>query len=1031
MKLKKYSALICGVLVSAALVACSGGNGTQGQQTLTPTSTTNAIVKSLTASSGTGTTANLREIAKGNGTYVTVGDGGVILTSTDGKSWVSVNSGISTNINAITYNSSTKSFYAVGNNSIVLSSPDGVSWTQYKALMPAENLYSILSVNGDLVIGADDSTIFEIDTNGTGFISVKKTVDDMKLVSATYANGMMLLGSDDGSILYKPANNMGANWNRATKFPNMSINSLSYESTDNWFLAGTSTGKVIRSGNGTVWTTPVTASSSSINSVTLDEQSNYFFAVGSRSGNSAMMISSDYNDWNQQPLPISNVQLNDIKCFDNDCFVVGDNGTIMYSDQRVGDDSLPTWKAIVEDDVTAPTVNMISPMDGANGVSQSQSVQLQFSEPVNNVDPSNVEVHLGGLAGPIVPIDHIIGGDNNIYTIVFRGILAPQRGYIVSVGSNITDNSGNSLMPTLFGFFTGDNFSPTVAMISPANDATNVTRIPVIQFQFSEPVNNVNMNTVTLHSGSPTGSVVAMSNMIYSANNIYYFQPTANLASTTKYYVVISSGVTDNAGNALAETSFSFTTCDVIAPTVVMSSPINNATNVTTIPTIKLQFSEKVNNVTAKTVGLRESSPTGAAVELSAITPLNESDSYVFSSANALKNQTTYYLVIESGVKDLSNNSLVKAQFNFTTRAADIPFLAKTIEVSGGDSICGIDNKGVPYCWGTNYSGQLGNGTTASSTIPLAVILPYDINFFTSMSIGDSSACGIAVGGTSYCWGSNFTGELGVGKTPDSLLYPSSNYPVSNSSIITFSSISVGGSFACGVATDGQSYCWGYNLYGELGNGTTENVLQPTLITLPYDVTSFKSISAGAASACGIANTGKAYCWGNNQSGQLGGNNSGVQSPFPAEVAPPSGVTSSLLFTSISSQYDTTCGIANTGKAYCWGDNKKGTLGNGNSAMLRSNIPVAVTLPSGVTSFTSITTGGQSACGIGNNGLPYCWGVINGATVPTAVKLPNDGVTSFTAISLGSTTACGIGNTGQVYCWGSINNSSVPVAVMR
>ncbi len=179
------------------------------------------------------------------------------------------------------------------------------------------------------------------------------------------------------------------------------------------------------------------------------------------------------------------------------------------------------------------------------------------------------------------------------------------------------------------------------------------------------------------------------------------------------------------------------------------------------------------------------------------------------------------------------------------------------ISVGASDYACALTVAGIAYCWGGNGGGQLGNGTTAMSSIP--VVVSGDLTF-TAISAGWSNTCGITTAGAAYCWGSNGFGRLGNGTTTDAAT------PVPVSGGLTFSAISATQS-TCGLTTVGAAYCWGFNKWGQLGNGTTINSSIPVAVSGGL---TFTSISAGGQHTCGITTGGVAYCWGWNSRGQLG-----------------------------------------------------------------------------------------------------------------------------------------------------------------
>jgi len=178
---------------------------------------------------------------------------------------------------------------------------------------------------------------------------------------------------------------------------------------------------------------------------------------------------------------------------------------------------------------------------------------------------------------------------------------------------------------------------------------------------------------------------------------------------------------------------------------------------------------------------------------------------------------------------------------------------------AGGFHSCGVTTAGAAYCWGYNFRGQLGNGTNIDSNVPVAVSGGHA---FASVSAGFNHSCGVTTDGAAYCWGNNFYGELGIGTNSNS------NVPAAVSGSHTFASVNAGGEFhSCGMTTAGTAYCWGFNLYGQLGNGANADANVPVAVS---GSNTFASVSAGNIHSCGVTTAGVAYCWGSNSSGQLG-----------------------------------------------------------------------------------------------------------------------------------------------------------------
>lgn len=183
-----------------------------------------------------------------------------------------------------------------------------------------------------------------------------------------------------------------------------------------------------------------------------------------------------------------------------------------------------------------------------------------------------------------------------------------------------------------------------------------------------------------------------------------------------------------------------------------------------------------------------------------------------------------------------------------------------------GGHTCGIATTGVTYCWGSNAWGSLGTGTNVDADLPTAVVGGYA---FVQLAGGGYHTCGLIEDGTAYCWGGNVHGQLGVGATTGeftcNMINPCSE-PLPVSGGIRFSSLSAGYDHTCGIALDGTTYCWGRN-GGRLGDATTENRAAPVPVSGGL---AFVSVQAGVGQTCGMAGDGRAYCWGENNNTSLG-----------------------------------------------------------------------------------------------------------------------------------------------------------------
>jgi len=209
----------------------------------------------------------------------------------------------------------------------------------------------------------------------------------------------------------------------------------------------------------------------------------------------------------------------------------------------------------------------------------------------------------------------------------------------------------------------------------------------------------------------------------------------------------------------------------------------------------------------------------------------------------------------------------------------------------------------------------LGRGTGSNSSQPPDTILG-ELRF-ASLAAGSHHTCGLTFSGAAYCWGRNNRGQLGDGTSGTNRSEP---VPVSGG--LSFLTLAAGFEHTCGVAVSGATYCWGYNNFGQLGNGTSGPAsvfLTPVQVSGGY---SFVALAAGLSHTCGVTSAGSALCWGWNQSGQVGDGTNAQSRTTPVQVA------GGLEFRELHAGRDHTCGLATTGAAYCWGWTEKGRLGD-------------------------------------------------------------------------------------------------------
>jgi alpha-tubulin suppressor-like RCC1 family protein len=379
-----------------------------------------------------------------------------------------------------------------------------------------------------------------------------------------------------------------------------------------------------------------------------------------------------------------------------------------------------------------------------------------------------------------------------------------------------------------------------------------------------------------------------------------------------------------------------------------------------------------------------------------------------------------------------------------TIAVADLAFTSLS---SGGAHACALSAGGL-YCWGDYSLGATGFLPDPEACFHACATTPrqgVSSPTYLQVSAGGNHSCGLDSGGVVYCWGYNYYGELGAPTTDTCSLLGGqtcSRTPLAvTTGGIKFNFISAGAAHTCALTGAGVAYCWGYDEDGELGaspsSGTCNNlyVCSQTPVTVSGGLT-FATLSAGRVHTCGLTPAGVAYCWGGNNTGQLGSAGFGGSNPVA--------VDGGLTFGSLSSGGGHTCGVTTAGVAYCWGDNSYGQLGDGTTQAQ----PAPARVAGGLT-FLSVSAGWFHTCGVTTANALYCWGnnqygmLGNGTTSGTGSPFPElvQRGLLFAQVGAGLVYTCARTTSNRVYCWGGNNfgqlgngaiaaaNSSIPVGV--
>ena len=328
---------------------------------------------------------------------------------------------------------------------------------------------------------------------------------------------------------------------------------------------------------------------------------------------------------------------------------------------------------------------------------------------------------------------------------------------------------------------------------------------------------------------------------------------------------------------------------------------------------------------------------------------------------------------------------------------------------SGINTNCALDENGEISCWGSGLYGKLGTGSTTGSDHPVAVS---GVGGYSQVTSGDDHTCAIKNNVDIYCWGGNFEGQFGSGNTSGS------STPILttsfNSSII---SIDAGSKHTCALLANGDAYCWGRGVDGQIGYNNATTTYSPQLVLLPRPAV---AISAGESHTCAILDNNSMMCWGRNDFGQVG---DGTTNQRDVPVYVENFIGANVYPIAVSGGSLHTCALLNDGSINCWGRNNNGQLGTYSGD---SSSPVSISLGSNVSAMQISSNGGHN-CVLLTNKTLNCWGqngwgqIGDGTTtnkfVPTYVEMENQENVEY--VSASKDGVCVVLENLKLSCWGA------------
>jgi hypothetical protein len=370
-------------------------------------------------------------------------------------------------------------------------------------------------------------------------------------------------------------------------------------------------------------------------------------------------------------------------------------------------------------------------------------------------------------------------------------------------------------------------------------------------------------------------------------------------------------------------------------------------------------------------------------------------------------------VVVPSGGSSTLGSTLVggaSAGGQSSTIGSGAPLKVAQVAV-GWYHVCALLLDGSVHCWGSNYGGMLGDGTTTARVLPSAPVL--GLSGIPSRIDADyTDSCAVYEDGGVQCWGSNNYGQLGDGTRTE-------RTQAVNTIVGKVSQLSLGEYHSCALMPGGTVTCWGNNFHSQLGPSVSDGGYSLTPVTMA-GISTATQVSAGAALTCALLADKTVACWGTN-SGSDACDALNVSKNTPTIVAGVGNVTQ------ISAGSTHACARIADGTVTCWGRSSYGQVGEGASsseACVRAQASTPVTVP-GLTNVVSVAAGDSHTCALLANGKVTCWGYNKGGQLgdgtTTAHANPTEvlGVENAVRISAGYAQTCAVLSDDSLMCWGN------------
>ncbi|WP_158542633.1 Ig-like domain-containing protein [Lujinxingia litoralis] len=368
-----------------------------------------------------------------------------------------------------------------------------------------------------------------------------------------------------------------------------------------------------------------------------------------------------------------------------------------------------------------------------------------------------------------------------------------------------------------------------------------------------------------------------------------------------------------------------------------------------------------------------------------------------------------------------SGRAQVSAQAGEVRASLEVEVYFVWRDVTPGEMFsCGLSGARRAYCWGANEAGQLGDGTTEARAEPREILGGLR---FEALSAGKDFVCGIGAQGGVYCWGNNAQGQSGqpIGEETRRVLEPTQviRRTAAGAEALELSRMDSGLAYTCGVHdASARVYCWGINNSGQIGRVPADGYpgVYDSPMVIGGDAYEAVLVATAYPVGCATSPSGEVACWGWQKDLLL----SLVDEEAPDVIGEPMPLATQVAFVQMAGARRHFCGLDVGGQLYCWGRNGLGQLGTGDQAT--SGAPVEASTEA---RFQKISIGASHGCAVTLDGSEvHCWGDSRSGQAgpsqdrvlaPVPVTLSEG---SFVDVGAGGQHSCALAASGRLYCFG-------------